>query len=296
MALARGAEKRESKMWEKQYAGNEIRRMFSIRSVISMIKTVYPKGFSFSGEMHNFWELFYVIDGKAMISADERVFPLNKGQLVLHKPMVFHKLLPVESQTHCVNFAFDADGPYLSAFADKIYCLDLNREEQLLHIVNKGKKMVHQKNGGSPESYALASHEAAIAIEQFLLDLYGKELSKDIVNATEKSKLYKKIVEEMNRHCCENLSLDQLAALCSMSASSLKKLFKLYNDRGVMKYFMSVKIRRAIRMIHQGMSVQQISETLSFSSQNYFYVAFKREMGMTPAEYKSSLLDRPPQD
>ena len=52
-----------------------------------------------------------------------------------------------------------------------------------------------------------------------------------------------------------------------------------------MKYFTSIKLRRAMKLLGDGMPIIQIADELGFSSANYFHAVFKKELGMTPKEY-----------
>ena len=47
-----------------------------------------------------------------------------------------------------------------------------------------------------------------------------------------------------------------------------------------------MKINYSLSLLSEGYSVAEISRVLSFSSQNYFSMVFRREMGMSPSEYK----------
>lgn len=70
-------------------------RLVSVKSLVSAFDMVRDADFAFDGEMHDFWEMVYIASGKAGITADERVFTLNAGQLVFHKPMEFHRICSV---------------------------------------------------------------------------------------------------------------------------------------------------------------------------------------------------------
>ena len=87
----------------------------------------------------------------------------------------------------------------------------------------------------------------------------------------------------------KNLSLAEIASLSHLSVSNLKKIFRRYSDKGVMKYYTHVKIRRAIQLLDEGHPIAQVSEHLGFSSVNYFSVVFKRETGYTPGTYRTRL-------
>ena len=97
---------------------------------------------------------------------------------------------------------------------------------------------------------------------------------------------FKDIVELMNNHCESNLCVNDIADLCHISTSNMKRLFSLYCDRGVAKYFLTVKLRRSMQLLDEGVSCFEIADRLGFSSVNYFHTVFKRETGLTPGDFR----------
>ena len=55
---------------------------------------------------------------------------------------------------------------------------------------------------------------------------------------------------------------------------------------GVMSYFTRLKIRAAVALLEQGVSVREASDALGFVSQNYFCTVFTRIMGKSPKNFK----------
>lgn len=55
----------------------------------------------------------------------------------------------------------------------------------------------------------------------------------------------------------ERLTVAEVARLCSMSESAIKKTFTRYAGIGMMAYFNQMKMRRAARLMEEGMSVRQ---------------------------------------
>lgn len=52
----------------------------------------YHKDYFFPGERHDFWEIVYVVEGKASIVAEKTGYFLSKGDIIFHKPMEFHAI------------------------------------------------------------------------------------------------------------------------------------------------------------------------------------------------------------
>lgn len=272
------------------YIMNEMPRMFTIHSVVSAINAVRPKDFYFAGEMHNFWEVVYIMEGKVAVSADERVYLLTDGQLIFHKPMEFHRIWSADGTApHILIISFEAEGIKMKAFENKVFYLDMQKEKMLANIVSDASSIIEMASSGQKysEQYGYLAHITAIRIEFFLLELLRNNTTEKALQTPEKSEIYRHIVDIMNKHCCEALSLGQIAALCNMSVSSLKKAFQKFSDKGVMKYFNCLKIRKAVSMLDEGLPIKEVSARLAFSSQNYFHVVFKRETGCSPGNYRN---------
>ena len=92
----------------------------------------------------------------------------------------------------------------------------------------------------------------------------------------------------MKENCHRSLSLEELAQRCGLSVSNMKRIFGRFSDMGIAKYFLSLKMRRAMELLEEDIPASRVAEMLDFSEINYFYTVFKRETGMTPTQYKRS--------
>lgn len=266
------------------YQFRPIRRLLVLESVITAFDTVRPKGFYFSGEMHDFWEMVCVVDGRAMATADERVYALSAGMLLFHKPLEFHRIwADGDTSPHLLIMSFTASGEGMAAFQEGLFILDEAQLGQITELNRRFRRVIELDGaGGDPGEYGRETSRAAALFESFLLELCRGEgrLAQNSPYAAD----YQKIVQYLNEHCRENLTIERIARACGFSVSNLKRIFRMYCDQGVIRYFHKIKIRCALKLLAQGKSVKEISETLGYSSPSYFHVAFKRETGMTPRE------------
>ena len=267
-----------------------IRPVLRLQSIVSALDVVRPKDHYFPGEMHDFWEMVFIADGEACLTSDHRVYHLKKGNLVIHKPMAFHRIWSCNNTSpHLQILAFGAEGEGMEDVAERAFSLDVSAQEKVGQITRLFQEVIRlSKTEGIPKAdYDYCSQKAALLLESFLLELYERELQTTTYPGPS-GKLYEKIVRVLNDHCREPLSMEEIAQLCDISVSNLKRVFHIYSDIGVMKYFTSVKLRYARRELLGNKTIAQVSEELGFSSPSYFHTVFKRELGMTPKEYIKS--------
>lgn len=81
----------------------------------------------------------------------------------------------------------------------------------------------------------------------------------------------------------------QLAELCFLSESQLRRLFAAEVGMSPMEYKSSLTVRRAREMLSSKyLSIGEIAETLGFDSIYAFSHFFKKETGISPKEYRDT--------
>lgn len=105
----------------------------------------------------------------------------------------------------------------------------------------------------------------------------------------------KKILDE--RYADPNLSLDMLADELGMSATYLGRVFKQHTMQTILGYIQEVRMSRVRELLlHTDVPVGEIAERAGFSNSPYFFKAFKKYNGVTPAEYRRTGRDRTDED
>ena len=264
-------------------------RVIRLRALITGFDVVRPKGYHFSGEMHNFWEAVCVAEGTATATADGRVYTLKSGDLLFHKPMEFHRIAAAEDKpVRLLILSFDADGEIMERFKNGLFKLDRFKLYRFSTLCRRAERVIHAEKSENEEKYAFESSRTAADFEQFMLDII-KDRSSETHEDARYADVYREIVGFMESHCNESMTVSAIAKGCNLSESNLKRIFKIFCDRGVIEYHNFLRIRKAMEMLEKGTTAAVISDTLGFSDVSYFYVAFKRETGLTPRGYVRSL-------
>lgn len=98
------------------------------------------------------------------------------------------------------------------------------------------------------------------------------------------------------RRCCDfiemnvnrNIKAQELADLVGYTVPYFTRLFRKETGVGISDYVKKVRIERAKVLLDTSeSSIQEISDSLGFTSRNYFTYSFRDVTGMTPVEYRS---------
>ena len=268
------------------YQLKTVNRCVCIKSIIMGIDADRDKNFVFSGESHNFWEAVFVSEGEITAIADEQIYKLKQGMLLIHKPMEFHRLIADgKISSHLKIISFTAEGELMRNFENRCFNLSLSEQDAFSEITDYFIKAKFAYSN-SPNNFDYISNTAVTLLEGFLLKLKEKK-GNTPKHISYNEDIYYKIVKTMKNNCDKSLSVNDIARLLNMSASNVKRVFALYSDIGIAKYFLNLRIRRAKELLQEGLSPYEVAEKLSFKP-NYFYTVFKREVGTTPNKYAKS--------
>lgn len=276
------------------WKGAIIEDKIKIERIFSVLEADYPHKYIFSGESHNFWECVYIADGLARISADDRIYNLSSGEIIFHKPLELHSFF-IESDTGAVLyiFSFAASGELTEKTANLV-CGTNQRQKSIidgLYSYLKEKNSGQTNNNQSPKNsnflYLLEdqiiAQTVSCYITQLILSLCENSL-KTLPTTKYGAEIFRKAVEGLNDNVDSFLSVSQLASYLNISESTLKRIFRKYANISVHKYFLTLKIQKAVKLLEDGFSAAEVSDKLGFSSQAYFSACFKRETGKNPSE------------
>lgn len=250
------------------------------------------KEFNFEGEFHSFWEMVYVIDGSVGIMSGSNILTLHKGELFFHKPYEFHRIWSADNSapTYLV-ISFDLSGNGASLLKD----LTLKTSKTELPLLSDIINYILSSNKHEQLSTVYTTHLDMDSEPQFSCFVYtlsllmakcSKATARDVRDKSESALIFEQVVKYMENHLDGNPTNDELARSANTSVSTLKRIFREYSELSIHSYFMALRIMRAKKLLHEGLSVLEVSEQLGFSSQNNFSAAFKRMTGISPSRYK----------
>ena len=93
-------------------------------------------------------------------------------------------------------------------------------------------------------------------------------------------------IEYIERHLCEPIGVEQLAAAACMSRFHFARVFRRATGFSPMEYLRQRRIEQAQVLLLEGRyKVSEIASDLGFFDQSHFVRRFRRATGCTPARY-----------
>ena len=285
-----------------------LERVFNVEAIITLFYMEFSKNFAYEGEKHDFWEMVYIDKGEMICTADKNRFVLKSGELTFHKPNEFHNLSGNKSIAPNVSImTFETKSREMKYFEGKIFKLNSEEKALLSMLFSEGLsafRLVDEKNPllqnlkkieGSPIG---AEQITKNLLEIFLIKLRrNKEmLTKHKrrsyrINGVEIPYELKAILDYLEENLDKKISVASVAEHFGKSESTVKNLFSTYQDGGIIKYFNSLKINEAKKLIREGnFNMSQIADRLGFDNPQYFSKFFRTGTGMSPSEYKASII------
>lgn len=274
-------------MEQEKYHECIVPNLLSLKSLFTFSRRRFPGDYLFNGESHNFTEVVCVIDGKAGVTAGNHLYMLTEGQLIVHPPNEFHKIWTEGEESETIIFSFRSEFfPLLSTY---VYFLSAEQISELKSIHHAAESAFVFSNESIVQIEKKKEMEAARVmkrLELFLLSVLSPDHRTEPNYHSVGADNYLRILSVLNQNLDVCLNLDEIAALCDISVSTLEKTIHRFSGFGAKSFYNNLRMKRAAELLCEGLSAKEVAATLNFSCQNYFSLAFKNWSGMSPSLYR----------
>lgn len=255
-------------------------------------------------ETHDFWEFNYVEKGEVIVISDGQKIQLSSGDVFFNKPGTVHYVITkkdVQAKLFCISFF--TTSKIMEVFEGLKFSLNNEQQALIYKMYDEAKRLLVNK-ASHPESfyameykdnYPLGTYQLLkIYMEIFLISIAREAIKKnEIISYDSKEDLkkliYNQLIETISQSVYSDLSIDSLCNNFNYSRSYIYDVFKQFSGVSIMKYYNSLKIKEAKKLINEGKySLTEISEILKFNNSFYFSRVFKKFENITPSEYKKN--------
>lgn len=169
------------------------------------------------------------------------------------------------------------------------YLLKPVSEEELFVCLEEGIQRVslHQKQSLHP----IAEPRKVVR------DMAEEVPDNDLIQEEDKDQpvkikmISKKILQYIEEHYQEDISLQELADYLNYSEAYFSTVFKQCFDENFTMFLSRYRVEKAKVMLEDvTINVKEISEQVGYNDSNYFTKVFKRITGVTPSEYRRKFM------
>lgn len=249
---------------------------------------------------HDFYEVYYLLDGAVEYWVDGRIIRMQPGDLLLINPQELHR--PILDQTSVVyeRIVLWINREYLeNLFAGQIRlsgCFDtsLPTHAHLIRPAASERTALTARMGELVREFYSRDFGGELCAYglflQFMVQLNRMALHTDgqQEETQQLSPLVQQTLHYISEHIHEEMSLESIAGQFYVSKYHLSHAFSREVGVSVYRYIMMRRLLMARQMLSAGESAGQVCRNCGFSDYTSFYRAFKSEYGVSPRSFAAN--------
>ena len=246
---------------------------------------------------HDFYEVYYFIGGSVEYSVEGRTYELKSGDLLLINPLELHQPRIAHNQQDYERIVLWINKNYLSELCfnktSLTRCFDSSQPDhtnllrpskiQQTYISAMLDELITENTS---DGYAVEIASEAILL-RFLVELNRLTItsSMNIKKEEVSSSIIPDVLEYINNHFCEKLTLSEIADEFFVSKYYLSHAFNNVVGTSVHRYMVLKRLIHAKQMLLSGIRSTTAATNCGFNDYAGFYRAFTAEYGVTPTEF-----------
>lgn len=255
--------------------------------------------------VHPYYEFYFFVEGDASYAIKKQTLPLQFGDFVIVPPGVHHHAIIHSNARPYRRFVFWVSAGYIQQIA--AYCPSLAFIEQelssrqptylfhndriafnsiLRHIIQLLEEL-HGSSYGRDDFVGLHSIALLMAVCRIMHDqLHPKAIQPEL-------DLYRKLLDYIENHLDENITLDSLAALFFVSKYHIAHTFKAHIGLSVHQYILKQRLSAARNAILLNEPISKVYAHYGFNDYPGFFRAFRKEFGVSPNAFRQQAAASP---
>lgn len=230
----------------------------------------------------------------ASVWINGRKHPAPAGSLVLINSGDIHALLPErvtagsQEQVHGVSLfvSYEFLTRICPDFDNLSFCLE-GDPAALDELKELFEQLVAQQTAPATQYGYLKLHALTLQILYILFTHFKAPKSEGVVSSRKYMERLRKVMDYMDQHYAEPLTLQQVSDVFCVSPSYLSRVFKTYTGHTFKTYLNQVRLNHALyQVIHTDYAMAEIAMRCGFPDTRSFNSLFKTAYDLTPLQYR----------
>ena len=245
---------------------------------------------------HEEAELTLITKGSCIYQIDLIDYEVNEGDLLFIPPLLLHSIRHNRTADFCsetyvfhVNFL---GGNTTDICSTRYLTPIINHELSVPYHIPSAHSVYPSLRECFTKITSLYTEQPfgyEIALKSFLLQalfLLLQYSNPESATVSASSDKLKNVLDYIDLHYAEALSISELAKLCYFSEYHFMRFFKKHMNMTCIQYINNVRLEKAVELFEHGeTSILEVSLSVGFHNLSYFHRAFKAKYHMTPLSF-----------
>jgi AraC-like DNA-binding protein len=249
---------------------------------------------------HDFYECYLFISGDVTYLIEGKTFCLEPGDIVLinskelHQAIINSKDVVYERIVLWLNRSFlkelstketNLSLCFESLNRNNVLRADFEVKQNIRLLLNKLISLESYKGIGRELLYKAYITELLVHINNIA---FNDKVRLDV--DIKKSNLIDGIIEYINNHIEEDITVDEISECFYLSKFHLSREFKKHTGSTLHRYIVQKKLIEAKELILKETPITSVYKQCGFGDYSNFFRAFKNEYGVTPKQFYEAMV------
>ena len=246
---------------------------------------------------HNYYEFYFFVEGDVSMQIGKQTYHVRSGDLMLipshtpHRPIIHSSKSPYRrfvfwiSKELCDHLSQRSSSytyliQHVEAHKDYLFHMDPVAFNTLQSKMIRILEEMHAERFGKEEQISLYISDFLLHINRLTYE--KTEPKPHSINTS----LYSNLVEYIEQHLDDDLSLERLAEEFYVSKYHIAHVFKENVGLSIHQYITKKRLALCQEAIRAKMNITEVYHTYGFGDYSSFYRAFKKEFGISPKDFR----------
>ena len=246
---------------------------------------------------HDFLEIAYVLSGEGKYRIDDRIYDVREGDLVIINSGVMHQALFCP-QVEVPTTEFFVGFSNIRISGCPANYMPLPNGECVLHTTGELSQRLVRLCSSMEAENAVRRQGRYFMLKSYLIQMLLLVIREqcepmerprgcDFETANRKY-VVDKIVEYIEDHYNEKISLDQIAENMYLSPFYISRIFKSETGSAPIRRLINIRLEKAKELLEGGYqgSIQEVAAMVGYDDAYHFSKLFKKRYGVSPSQVR----------
>jgi AraC-like DNA-binding protein len=258
-------------------------------------------GSLFNQHWHEHLQFIYFKAGQALIGCNSQSFQVNAGDLVVINGNELHYGENLGFEVLCymirIDFSFllsnqvdSCQTKYIAPLIQNhiVFKNRVGKDENITQCIKTMIAEYSSRGIGYELAIKASAYELLVLLLRGYLDKVYNEKEHEMV--IKNVKRFQRILDYLDSHFREPISIDQLADMSNISKYHFSRLFKQLTGKSAGDYIRQLRINNALTLLRESdLNITEIAMTSGFNDTNYFCRVFKKCQKSSPSKIRQAM-------